>query len=261
MKPEDFDMQVARLWEAVETKLMKREEFYPHLIDHLVREGYLNKESNILCAATGHGPLYCLLLEQGYDVYGNDGSTGMIERMHKRMQTMGLKHRHEFGLHKWRYMGPFYSSALFVDFDLIFTEGNSLIYAGTWAEEEPNLERAMHEIEISILVKSQILNEYHGIWYVEIPKEDEEEEIREVKGIIINGKKVDLRYSLHDDWEKRIRTFIMEEVSGEDTLSVTQKALLLTGKELEEMCVPKYFSSMERIDLNDPHYQGYVLKK
>ncbi|GAG36474.1 unnamed protein product, partial [marine sediment metagenome] len=185
---------------------------------------------------------------------GNDGSPEMLSRLEKRIERMRLKHRHEPTIYKWQELAERYPKEFF---DFIFTEGNSLIYAASWAKEKPDLSKSMKEIKDSISNKSRILRK-NGIWYVDIPQEDEKETSHEGKGLIIDGKKVDLYCNFHNDWDQKVRTFTMEENSK---LKIVQKAQLITGKELEKMAVPQYFMNMFKPSIDNPHYQGYILRK
>ena len=253
-----FDKHAARLHEALETQILKREKFYPGLLDYLTSRNYFEGNSKILCATTGHGTLYSILLKEGYDVYGNDGSPEMVSRLENKIKRMGLKHKHEPTNYQWQELAQHYPEEFF---DFIFTEGNSLIYAGSWAKEEPDLSKSMEELEDSILNKAKILRK-NGIWYVDIPKDEEEETPHEGKGLLVDGRIIDLYCKFHNDWDERVRTFTMKEDDNRgNELLIVQKAPLITGKELEEMTVPKYFSAIFKCSIDDPHYQGYILRK
>ncbi len=247
---EEGDREIVLMWELLETKIMKRGGFYPRLLYYLAENGYLKKDYRVLCATTGHGTLYSILLKRGYDVYGNDGSAEMI----KLLEGKGYKHKHKPTNLKWQELANHYQEKFF---DFIFTEGNSLIYAGSWGRRNPDLAKAREEINKSILSKSKILKT-KGFWYLEIPKESEKGDGPVSKELIVGGKSVTFSYSFLNDWKRRIRTFVMK--FGLDGEEVVQKSPLMTDKEFREVASP-YFSSIKKLDINDPHYQGYLLRK
>jgi len=250
----ELETQIARLWEITETQILQRERFYGNLLAFLEGSEFYTGEDVSLCTCTGPGDLYRLLLGKGDKVYGNDGSRAMLKILEKRMKT--LQHWEKPTNLRWQDLPKHYPSS---HFDFEWTEGNSLIYTNSWAQRHPDLSKARAEIEKSIAGIAAVLKK-GGRWYVDLPKETEISGSHRIR-LNAENREIDFMYSLLNDWDQKVRTFVMEESYPGYKLRVTQKAFLITGEELRKMCVPIHFSKIEKLEVGDPHYQGYLLTK
>lgn len=241
-----WDREIARLWEwLIESSFNKK--IYLNRLIRLMEKNGINKNSLILDASGGHGFPYLDLLELGHNIAYNDASHSMKERMEHRRNKVPKNHKHKPTTYRWQELRQ---HPLAGKFKLAIIRGNSLIFASSWAQKNPNLDIAKEEIQESIVNIYDTL-EPNGFFYVDIPRENEDKTEINIPNLICK---------FENNQKRKIRTFSLVEKCN-DKEAYVSKGYLLSKDELKGMLKSAGFRDIKEINLEGDWYQGVIAKK
>ena len=145
---EDFQLEIAELWEVVVEHLFNKIVYVNRLEELLAAHG-IKHESMILDVSGGFGFPAAELALRGYQVVLNDGSREMFSRAMDYCEKLGAPE------YVWATanMGP--GQMLWQEFEdlspdqwnALICKGNSLPYAVSWGKGNPDLSKARAEIK------------------------------------------------------------------------------------------------------------------
>ena len=149
MVHKNFEEELVDLWEIASARL-RDEHRAVNGLEELLRAKGITEKSLILDTAGGFGFLVIPLAKRGYQIVYNDGSNEMFRRAFARALEQGAPmypfqqamHGCHWGGGKWQDLKEFQPNA----WDALLCTGNSLPYAVSWGEGNPDLSQAREAI-------------------------------------------------------------------------------------------------------------------
>ncbi|MCK4590000.1 MAG: class I SAM-dependent methyltransferase [Nanoarchaeota archaeon] len=260
----EFDMELAELWEACSDKLRNKIVLVNRLEELLVAHG-ITEKSTILDVAGGFGFPSIDLARRGYQIVYSDGSPGMLQKAIQNADSVqGIGPLFSFqsigySFVPWQKYAEFYGSDVW---DALICMGNSLPYAASWGQENPDLKKSRELIK-------ETLNQFHrmltknGILYVDKQPEAQDQAVEEVGEVEVDGKKLFMTCSFDNDKVNRIRnlTFITRDLKTGQEKQYPSHGYLLLEDELIPLLHEVGFKDVQKHVLEGEIYEGFIAKK
>lgn len=260
----NFEKELAELWEACGRKLINERLVVNRLEELLLSHG-ITPEKLIMDVAGGYGFPSIELAQRGWQILYNDGSVDMVARAVANAEKVRAP-SYMFSLQSigciaapWQVFEEVFPDE---SYDALICKGNSLPYAVSWGQGNPDLSKAREQIKAALSHFHRILTPA-GILYVDKQPEREEENVEDVGKVDWNGKKTIVTCSFRNDKVHRVRHWTLS-TRDKETGEIQQypsRGYLLLEDELIPLLREVGFAKIEKHILPGDIYEGFVAVK
>lgn len=264
MLAENFDLEVAELWDAASNKLRDRKKYVDSL-QALLRDNGITERSMIIDVAGGFGFPAIDLAKRGMQICYMDGSLGMLERAMLNAELQGAP-AYIFSFQSIGYNAvPWQAlegSVGSESFDALICTGNSLPYAVSWGKGNPNLSNSREQI-VSALNHFHRILKPNGVMFVDKQPEAQEHCVMEIGEVDLNGDKYLLTTNSNNDKKARIRNWTLKtkNVLTNEEREYPSRGYLLLEDELLPLLRCAGFRDIEKHILQGDVYEGFLARK
>lgn len=226
------------LWE-ITLSFLYTEEYVKELIQFFKNEN----TQIILDCACGVGFPSINLKKAGFDVYATDSSESIVQIFKKKCRDHEVKIPHQ--VLDWEDLGR-----LDKKFDAVMCRGNSFVYLDSWEKDLIDTENFFEKAQKSLRSMRQVLKP-DGFLYIDMPSQKEYAQgpdfVEELGERSIEGKMTNIKWMVHHDWKKRIRTIVSERKVDAEVFTHTYESFLLKHSEMVELLKSVGFLRIENI--------------
>lgn len=261
----NFEKELVDLWEIASARL-RDEPTTVNRLEELLRSKGITQESLILDTAGGFGFPVIPLAKRVYQIVYNDGSWGMLQRAFARAEEQKAPlypfqqamHGCHWGGGKWQDLKDFQPDS----WNALLCTGNSLPYAVSWGEGNPDLTQARQAIVETLQTFYRITKE-GGVIYVDKQPEAQDHIVEDVGIITYKGRRVQLEFECDNDKVQRVRKWTLRTRNLKNGIvkEFPSKGYLLLEDELVPLLEEVGFKSIEKHVLQGDIYEGFTGKK
>jgi len=261
----DFNDDLARFWEALSNRIIDRQKVANQL-EELLRDEGITQQHLILDVAGGFGFPVIELAKKGYQIVYNDGSQEMFQRAFANAEKAGVPlYPFQAAVLGDAFCGGYWKDLKGWDSDLyhaLICRGNSLPYAVSWGQENPDLSRAREEIVDTLATFYRLLTP-GGVFYVDKQPESQYREVHDAGEVDVDGQSYYLRDIIDNDRVKRIRnwTLYAKELKTGKEITCHSQGYLLLEDELLPLLAHVGFRHIRKVVLAGDIYEGFVARK